>query len=559
MLALFALVFIGECLWSYTQTSATFDEPVHLADGYFSLARGDYRFDPEHPPLLRMWAAVPLLFERVTADSTVLDATWSDSWALNVLHHDAHRFVYLQNDADRLLYRARFMIVLLGVLLGVLVFAWVHEWLGFRAACAALVMLALEPNIVAHYSLVTTDAGLTTFAVGALYFAWRLCRRSTPLNVAGLCVFCALAVTSKFSGVLLFPIVAGLLALAVYPFRRLSAKTAVVVALLMVVSSYAFIWTTYRFHYLPSANSTWTYALHENPSLRELAPQLAATVKWIDSHRLLPNVFSEGFFIGQAKAQRRVAFLGGRYSDTGWWYYFPYAMAIKTPVSLLALSFGGLVYLLGRPRDRTMLACVLITIAGFLVPLMVSHLNIGLRHALAVYPFLILLAALAVDTLRTRGVAGMAAVAVLAGFWLFEVGRVYPHALAFFNTLVGGPVHGAEYLVDSNLDWGQDLKGLKKWMDEQHIPEISLSYFGSADPAYYGMKVNYLHGSPFFVTPEQTGQPKVPGYLAVSETNMKGLYFGNNPRDYFSRPLAPLTPVAVIGHSIRVYRLPGGP
>jgi hypothetical protein len=555
--ALFALVFIGESVYSYTQKSATNDEPVHVTDGYFSLARGDYRFDPEHPPLVRMWAALPLLFESVAADTRVVDASVPDQWAIAGLFHDAHRFLYLQNDADRLLYQARFMIVLLGVLLGVLLFAWVEEWLGFVPACAALAMLALEPNIVAHFSLVTTDGGLTSFAFGAVYFLWRICRRGpTAGNSAGLCLFCVLAATAKYSSILLFPAVLLLLALAVRPFRRLTLAKAATIAALVLVTSYVGLWASYRFQYLPSANATWTFALHDNADIAERVPTLTALVKWVDSHRLLPNVFSEGLLLGQAKSQRRFVYLAGRYSDTGWWYYFPFAMAIKTPLPLLLLIVWGSVHAVARRRlDPLTLAFLGVPIVFFMGGAMQSHLNIGLRHVLTVYPFLVMLAALAVavllETPRPRARLVLGALLIV---WLFEYGRVYPSPLAFFNTLVGGPANGSQYLVDSNIDWGQDLKGLKAWMDEHDVSEISLSYFGEADPAYYGIKAIYLNGGPSFVPYRLISDPKVPGYVAISVSNLVGVFFSEENRRYYE-PLRAMTPVAAIGHSINVYRV----
>lgn len=573
---LFASFFIAESLFVYTRQSATMDEPIHVADGYFSL-HGDYRFDPEHPPLLRMYAALPLLFSDVVSDTRVIDSTGSDTWALGALANEAHRFLYVQNDADRLLYRARFMIVLLGVLLGVLVYAWILEWIGFVPAVVALAMIAFEPNIGAHFSIVSTDAGLAVFAVGALYFLWRVCRTCSPLNIAGLCLFCALSIASKYSAVLLYPIVIGLLVLSVYPFRRITSARAATVVALLLTSSYVGLWASYGFHYSPSANAEWQYSLHSNPYLAERVPSLAAVTGAVDAAHLLPNVFSEGFFIGQAKAQQRRAFLMGSFSETGWWYFFPVAVLIKTPMSLLLLSVVGFVSLLRvssttsnleprtssldprpsaldpRPSTPEMVAFLMIPILGFLLPPMVSHLNIGLRHVLPIYPFLIMLAAFAVarliDTPRRSGriVAGAAALV-----WLVEFGRAYPHPLAFFNTLVGGPAQGARYLVDSNLDWGQDLKGLKVWMDERGVQEINLAYFGAADPVYYGIRARYIHGGLPYVRNDQVTAPVLPGYVAVSATLESGALVPEAARDTYWG-LRSLTPVAVIGHSIKIY------
>ncbi len=145
------------------------------------------------------------------------------------------------------------------------------------------------------------------------------------------------------------------------------------------------------------------------------------------------------------------------------------------------------------------------------------------------------------------------ALGVLLAFWVFEFARVYPHNLAFFNQFVGGPQDGYEYLLDSNLDWGQDLKPLKKWMDQQGIQQINLAYFGTADPAYYGMQCTYLPGSPFFAQ-NQNSLPQLPGYVAISDTVLMGVYLNPAWRAFY-KPLLKMQPVADIGYSIRVYKV----
>jgi hypothetical protein len=184
---------------------------------------------------------------------------------------------------------------------------------------------------------------------------------------------------------------------------------------------------------------------------------------------------------------------------------------------------------------------------------LVSKINIGLRHVLMIYPFLIMLAAFSVrEALSRPGRQGRIALAACAVLWLFEFGRVYPHPLAFFNTFAGGPARGAEYLIDSNLDWGQDLKELKGWMVNRKVEEISLAYFGTADPRYYGIQCIYLPGSPPFIPVEWQRAPRLPGYVAVSATLMSGAYVDERRRDFY-KPLLALTPAASIGHSINVY------
>jgi hypothetical protein len=563
VLALFAVVFTTLCVASYTRESATYDEPLHLATGDLGW-QGDHRMDPEHPPFLRLWAALPLtIMGDIKSDLAPIDQISPADWIGIGQFQYAHAFAYLWNDADRMLYRARFMVVLLGVLLGGLLFCWAHEWLGFWPAVGALALYTLEPNILAHSSLVTTDMAVTCFTFGTLYFLWRTTRTLTVGNLAGLAIFFLFAIISKFSALILGPIVFLLLAIhlsrdgswtkVVSRLARTGIAGGIVVGLALI--AWVGIWAVYGFRFNPSVSPDWIYRFQDDPSVFARTPALAHLIAWSDRHHLLPNAFSQGLLFGQAKAQARGAFLAGTISGTGWWYYFPFAFAIKTPVAVLVLLVGalGLVARSWRTFLDTAVFIVL-PIAIYLGTAMLQKLNIGARHILPLYPFAILLGTVAIAWLlqRNRKVL-VGCVAALVIMEAFEFGRAYPHPLAFFNAFVGGPANGHKYLVDSNLDWGQDLKPLKRWMVDNNVDQINLAYFGTADPAYYGIRQTPLPGAPFFNT-DSIAEPKLPGYVAVSATILSGAYGSDAERQLY-QPLRNLVPVAIIGYSINVYRI----
>ena len=559
----FTVVFVALQVGSYTRTSATFDEPGGLAAGYAALASGDYRPALEHPPLTRLWAALPLLtMSGVSFNSKVLDAARPEAVAFQGPFESGHRFLYAQDGApgsargDALLYPARFMNVLLGVVLGVLVYCWVAEWLGFRAAVVALGLYTIEPNIAAHSSLVTTDLGVTCFIFGALYFLWRTSRQLTPSNIAGLAVFFVLAMLSKFSAVILGPVVLVLLVMIAWRRGTLSASAVAGVVALLVAATWLGVWAAYGFRYAPSATPDWLFALQHHPAAERAVPTIAALVGWVDSYHLLPNAFSEGFLHGQGLVQGRPSFLAGSYSHVGWWYYFPIAFLIKTPLALLALFFVGVVSSVRRGRFLSLdgEAFLVVPIVLFVGVAMSSTLNIGLRHILPIYPFVIVLAVVAARALADgKAKHGPAICAVLLAAGALEFASVYPNNLAFFNRAVGGPSNGFRYLADSNIDWGQDLKPLKGWMDRNQVAHINLAYFGVADPAYYGIDCTYLGGTTIpGVTPAMMRPPKLPGYVAVSVTLLNGVPFAERDRDFY-KPLRDRPPAADIGGSIRVY------
>ena len=565
VLLVFAIVFVILTVSSYTQKSATWDEPPHLTAGYAMLKLHDYRIGPEAPPFTRMWAALPLLFmPDIKIDANSIHDTDNDEWMHLRQYSMPFQFTYQQNDADRLLYPARFMTVLLGIALGILVFSWARELFGFWPAAVVLGLYCFEPNILAHSSLVTTDLGFACFFFGTIYFLWRTTRSLTLGNLMGLSVCLAMAVLSKFSAVLLGPIIFGLLLLRVWqrdpwPWkigmpRKLSTPsvktlTAASIVAALALVAYVGIWAVYGFRYAPSASGTEQFHFQDHPFVLQQAHSVAKAVDWVDRHRLLPNAFTEGFLFGSARAQMRSAFLMGKFSAQGWWYYFPVAFLIKTPLTLLVLFGVGVGLCLKRPHNllRTEIF-LLLPFIFYLGTAMTAKINIGLRHILPIYPFVILIAGRSVAELaRVR--RGFLVIPVLLG--VMECAWVYPDYLTFFNGAVGGPSNGYKYLVDSNLDWGQDLKPLKKWMDKNNLERINLAYFGTADPAYYGIQCIYLPGSPFFAE-DRVRSPQLPGYVAVSVTNLRGVYLNDLGRAFYAKLLAQ-EPVAVIGYSIHVY------
>jgi len=568
-LLLFTAVYITLAVSSYVRESATWDEPQHVLTGYGALKFHDYRIDPEHPPFIRMWAALPLLaMDGIRFDNHAADQVDPAAWVMGRQFFFCHDTLYVANDADHLLYAARFMIVLLGVLLGVLLFCWTRELFGFSVAAIVLGLYTIEPNLLAHARLVTTDFGVTCFLFGTMYFLWRTARRLSVGNLCGLAGFFALAYVSKYSALLLGPIVLALLAVRVCQPRpwpitigrqtqltgwRQRAVVALVMFVMLTALAWGAIWAAYGFRYLPSDVPGWRMEFDKDPGVRARTPTITKAVAWADAHRLLPNAYSQGFLLGQVKAQKRSGFLAGSYGTEGWRWFFPFAFLIKTPITVQLLFITGLV--LSAIRWRRFLddtAYAFLPLAAFLGTAITVKLNIGARHILPIYPFALLLAGFAITELCSeRRRQFRLLLGGLCLFALLEFALVCPHYLAFFNQFVGGPRNGHKYLVDSSLDWGQDLKGLKRWMDVHNVPHIGLSYFGTADPAYYHINCTYLPGGPFYDDP-RVSDVQLPGFVAVSVTNLRGVYFAEQMRGAY-KPLLDTKPAAVIGYSIYVY------
>ncbi|HEX5109014.1 MAG TPA: tetratricopeptide repeat protein [Vicinamibacterales bacterium] len=553
LLLAFAVVFIGLRVGSLTHKSATFDEPIHLTAGYLAAAEGDYRVDPSHPPFVRMWAALPLLvMGGVRADTSQIDRLSDEAWLQDAYRFSSH-FLYREHDADRLLQPARFMMVLWGVGLGILLFFWAHEWLGFTPAAIALAFYTIEPNIAAHARLVTTDVGVSFFIFATVYSLWRTCRQPSVRNVTALAVCFALAFVTKFSAFVLVPIVLLLLGVSLRHRLRLGLRASAAVAGLLGVSAFVAIWAVYGFRYAPSASDGWLLRLENAPIVLQNAPTLGKAVAWIDDRHVLPNAFTQGFLMSQASA-RQMSYLGGEYSDDGWWYYFPVAFLLKTPaaLTLLLLSGGILLFVRRRQLGLADTSFVVLPVVVYMAVAMASGINIGLRHILPIYPFVLLIAALAAKELMSwRRPAGRIVLATLTASWCVTFVYVYPHMLTFFTVLTGGPGNGLAYLTDSNLDWGQDLKLLKEWMQKENVEHINLAYFGTADPEYYGIAGTYLPGTDFV---GKVAKPELPGYVAISATLLSGVYLEPHWRLFYDG-FVDAPAVARIGNSIYVFEV----
>ena len=184
-----------------------------------------------------------------------------------------------------------------------------------------------------------------------------------------------------------------------------------------------------------------------------------------------------------------------------------------------------------------------------------NHQSIGLRYVLPIYPFLFVIASEVARVAADRTSYTRLPAAVLVSWLVVASWSIHPHYLAYFNELIGGPSNGYKYLVDSNLDWGQDLKGLKRFMQANAIHEIALSYFGTDSPARYGIQYRRLPS--MILTDPNAGRPSPAPqakseWVAISATNLQGVYFED---ESLFEPFARRRPVATIGYSIFVYHL----
>lgn len=562
-------------IFGVAEDSATMDELAHLPAGYSYLAKQDMRLNPEHPPLIKDLAAFPLLFikginfpENVKAWQEDLNGQWD--FGTEFLYNSG-------NDADKIIFWGRIPMIAIMLLLGAFIFFWIRSLWGNTAALLTLFLYAFSPTILAHGRLVTTDVGAAFGVVLATVLFLNFLKNPSCKNTffAGLAF--GVSQLIKFNLVLLYPFFGLLIvfwtltkieAQKLKNFFVLSVKFAAIIAVAWIV-----IWPVYAFHVqnLPK-DLQLTYVeifTRGHPAGKILIP----FTKFLSQNDLLrPWGY---YMLGVDMATQRAAggnttYFMGEVSAAGWVQYFPIVYILKEPLAFHLLTIWALVYMAvairrppwqeGLKRFMSWISvhflqfAMLLWIFIYWGASLASNLNIGVRHLLPTLPFTYALVAWATTQWVPSGGKFKKFSFAFVGFLLLwqaiTVIKTYPSFLSYFNELAGGPAGGSRYVVDSNLDWGQDLKRLAKFVEQNDIEKIHVAYFGGGNPKYYmGDKAEYFK----WEEPQK-------GWVAVSATFLRGgqalpAQGFNQSTDHFAW-LFPYKPVTVIGNSIFVYYIP---
>jgi hypothetical protein len=522
-------IYLTQCAWFIRTQSLTYDEPVHIAEGLDAWRHGRFEQYNDHPPLARLLCTLPLL---------------SDKWQVQVQQLPrSFRIPSIGPDPETLAWRARAMNVLLGLLLAWLLWSVADQMFSRGAANFALALFAFSPALIAHFSLATTD-GAATLLIFAT--AWQLLRwrrqpswRQTALlgGVLGLLLLAKFSTAVMFLLAFLWMLVLSPGRLVANPFHWNWRKTAVTLVLAFCV-----VWTGYFFHIsrltvydgtLTATFPHWTSSIH-----KPVVSHLNYTV-------LVPaGEYIEGFReLVRHNRQGQAAFFLGQVSPTGGWkLYYPVVILLKWPVLVLILALAGLVLVLsGRQRPSADLWIMLSFPALYFALALFARFNIGDRHVLPLYPFALLLTAALWERVHLRRGA-MLLLAVLAVLNAADTLRYAPGYLSYFNILVP-PQDSYRFVTDSNLDWGQGLLAVRDYEREHPAESIWLAYFGSVNPAVYG-----IHARPL---PENQ---HVTGTVILSATNLSGQYL-QDPNGYHW--LLPHKPAQILDHSLLVFYVDG--
>jgi hypothetical protein len=496
----------------------TFDEGVHIAAGMELLDRGTFTYEPKHPPLARVAVALGPYLSGIRSQGQ--PNLWTEG-----------RAVLRAGNTDRTLLLARLGVLPFFLLACFAVWAWTRRIGGDAEALVAVGFFSLTPAVLAHAGLATTDMALAATLL-ALCLAWSLWLgqptpgRSVLLGVAG-----AAALTSKLSAVPFFGLTL-LLTLAARWWTGRATGEAVVTrrqvryGALAAVVAFLCVWTLYHFQW---------------GTLRGVPFPLTSIVQGIRDTATHNRI-------------GHVSYLLGTTQFDGDWRFFPVALAVKTPLALLGFGLAGMWVLARRARETNnwMHVVPLLVMVAILASAIPARINIGVRHVLPIFGVLAIAAGVAVMAAwrRLRGLAAgrtMLVVLAIAGLW--STARVHPDYLAYFNELA--QPHPERILVDSDLDWGQDVKRLADTLRARGIDDVAMVYFGSADPARYGVRYRNALGA---------SSDTLQGWFVISQTLRQRGTARLRRRQWTLRPgefdwLDAHQPVARIGRSLLLYDL----
>lgn len=543
---------------SWRVYSNTWDEPEHLAAGVELLDRGKYEYDTEHPPLGRVLLALgPWLAGARSFGTPPPEGTGE---GVDILYSGGHYWRFLT-------------LARLGTLpwLALLLFTtwlWARRLLASETgALLAVLLLACVPPVLGHAALASLDVAAAATILLALYALqrWLVTARRRDALLFGLCA--GIAVATKFSAVPFIGLALILLAL-LHALLRWRAAAAPAPGLaqgggpaagahrrgadlaLAALAALVPLWLVYA----PRAPDPAGVAFRFNWAVSYLLQQrgLDHLLGVVLQHLWLPRELKD-LVNGMAAVKAHndtghLAYLLGRLRLTGWWYFYLVALAVKTPLPLLVAGPCGVAWLARdgwRGRDSWALAPAGLVITLLTFASVFSRINIGIRHILIVYPFLALGAAVLLERAwqHVRALrqphARLAAVCALLALLAWQASTLwtaYPDYLPYFNEAVAQPEH---VLVDSDLDWGQDLYRLELRATQLQIPRLSIAYRGTANLRQEPLP-------PFDVLP---GRHRTTGWVAVSL-----LARTRNPADYAW--LDAYQPVERVGKTIDLYYVP---
>lgn len=569
VVAVLVLVHSVLLAWAAYRDSATLDEVGHFAAGLSHWHRGNFDQYRVNPPLVRMVACLPVLLAGPTIDTRGFDFRF-DPRSVGSLRPEFLSGRYIAGNLGAeyfwLLTLARWACIPFSVLGAVICFRWANELYGWQSGVLATALWAFCPNILAHGHLITPDVGAAALGVACLYMFWKWLRQATWARACGLGLVLGLAELTKTTWLILLPVLPilwlmyrmlGPPGLRGLRWRQEGGQllTSFILALWVLNLGYGFEGSFKRlgdYEFVseslagtPTPHITGTSNRFAQSSMRSLPVPV-------------PSNYLQGIDYVKWEFERKMwSYLRGEWRKGGWWYYYLYALLIKVPAGtwlLVAIAAAAAGFRPGYSaglRDELVLllplVCVLTLVSSQ------TGFNHHLRYALPIFPLTFILIARLGRAMKLGHVGLGLTVALALGGSVVSSLRVYPHSISYFNEFIGGPRNGRYHLLDSNIDWGQDLFYLKRWVDRHPAAKPLYVAYGIPyiDPKSVGISYDRPPAGPNSagaadLDDEEIG-PK-PGWYAMSVLRIHD--YGRD-FDYF----LDLEPVDVVGYSIYIYHI----
>jgi 4-amino-4-deoxy-L-arabinose transferase-like glycosyltransferase len=546
------LLMASNCVLAIHRTGLTSDEVIHIAAGYYSLSAGEYRMNAEHPPLAKMWSALPLMLFLPHDEGP---ANAPGNFSQRGGQYYGHFWNVYQDAYLRICFWARTAMVAFTVALGSLIFVATRRWFGPVAAVFAVLLYTFEPTVLGHGRLVHTDIPATLMYL-LFFVALDQYRERLSISRALVVGFVtALALLTKFSMIILLP-VAGAFFIVRFWRTRGSSNARWSLAGHLSLASLVFVLTiqaVYAFRNPPlEPEVKWIQSVSRYPVVVE------RTIETLSP--LFPRDFLFGIYVvTMHNSGGHSASVLGNYDYRGWWYYFPVAFLLKTFIPFLLLSVAAIVWSLRRVThgDRS-LWYALIPLALYSAMAMTSGINIGVRHFLPAFPFLFMLsgaflAAVSRDAPKAGGILAAGVISLMA----IEAVATFPYYISYVNQLKGQNP-GWRYLSDSNVEWGDATPELAAYLKARGVNQVSGALLGGNLTLHaYGIEFMDLFGRP----PRPQTQ-----YVALGASFLNGstVEYGDasNGRETelqrinFFDAYRSRRPVAVFGNSIYLFENP---
>jgi len=505
---------------SIKQESPTYDEVTYAEYGYHFLVNHDFRYDPFSPPLAKEIVALPALINK------------------NVIY-------------DRIIFWPRMVTVVFTLGLAGLIYMFSKKLFGETSAKFSLLLVVFEPNLLANGHYADADLIFTFFYILSLFFFWLWRKKFTRKRIIIFSIITGLLLSTKITSIpfFIFPVIV-LYALDVKRKRDLIKyafwKKRIWVFLAVVFIVLVTLWATYFFKFEPPLGYRFdqnrpAIALSKTNPLIKFALTVPiplgsylSTIKQTFLYNYSNLYIKRSYILGMASL----------YGSPG--YYFPLVFFIKTPLPLLMLlSLCLLIPFKYVKKEKY----ILIPLLFIFLNVILSHVTLVNRYILPVYPLVIIYAGQLVNIKTVRKTILFLFLGVLLIWYIAGTLKTFPYFVSYMNEAIGGAGNRYKFLVDSNYDWGQGLIALKKYEDNQGIRSLQLAYFGSIDPAKYGIRYEKIKNLAINDNKRTVALKFDKNHtIAISATCWYFCGYDKDPA--FSKR----SPVAVVGGSILIFK-----